>query len=129
MIGARSLGLTLVLAWQVLAGGIGTLLHTCSMSAEMAVATCKCGHSQRPAEDVDQLRRADCCKEELVRAEIAPALRDSVRGVETLSVPALPALALAPVDATALPSQVLAWRTSPPSQGPPVFLKIRTLLI
>ena len=129
MVGVRSLGLALVLAWQALAGGIGTLLHTCSMSAEMAVAACKCRHSQRAAEDGDQLRRTDCCKEELVRAEIAPAVRDAVRAPEALNAPALAAPALASVDASALPSQVLAWRASPPGQGPPVFLKIRTLLI
>jgi hypothetical protein len=127
MLGVRSLGLALVLGWQVLAGGVGSLLHTCSMSPEMAVAGCKCRHAERPAGDVDQLRRADCCKDELVRAEIAPALRDSARELDTLSVPALPAPAH--VDASALPSQVLAWRTSPPGQGAPVFLKIRTLLI
>ncbi|HZA49296.1 MAG TPA: hypothetical protein VE549_01075 [Myxococcaceae bacterium] len=129
MVGARSLGLALVLAWQALAGGIGTLLHTCSMSAEMAVAACKCRHAKGAASAADQLRRTDCCTQELVRAEIAPAVRDSVRGLETLSVPALAAPALAPPDASALPAQVLAWRTSPPGQGPPVFLKIRTLLI
>ena len=124
-----SLGLALVLGWHVLAGGIGSLLHTCSMSAESTVTVCKCRHAKRVAGDADQLRRADCCKEELVRAEATPAVREPSRAVGTSFTPALPTHAFAAVDATALPSQGLAWRTSAPSQGPPVFLKIRTLLI
>lgn len=128
MLGVRSLGLALVLGWHVLAGGMGSLLHTCSMS-ESTAAACKCRHAQQSAGDDDQVRRADCCKEELVRAVVAPAVRDSSRAVEVAFAPSLPLHALAAVDATVLPSQVLAWRTSAPSQGPPVFLKIRTLLI
>jgi hypothetical protein len=129
MAGVRTFAVALVVAWHALAGGIGSLLHTCSMSPEMAVAACKCPHAQATAGAGDQLRRSDCCKEELVRAQIAPAIRESARGVEALASPALPAVAIAPVDPNIVSSQVRAWRTSAPAHGPPVFLKTRMLLI
>jgi hypothetical protein len=99
------------------------------MSAEMSVVACKCPHAQTASGATEQIRRADCCKEELVRSESAPAIRDSPRGADGLGAPELSEVAIGPVDQNQLISQVLAWRTSPPAQGPPVFLKIRTLLI
>lgn len=129
MLPLRTLGMTLLLGWHVMAGGVGNLLHTCRMAAEVQASSCRCPHQQKKDDGSDQLRRADCCSEELVRADNRPAVREGARALEFFAAPVPPALSVALVDETSLPAQVLAWRTGPPSQGPPLFLKVRTLLI
>jgi hypothetical protein len=129
MFPARALGLTLVFGWHLLAGGVGSLLHTCRMRSEPSSAACKCHPSKHAAARTDQLRSIHCCTETLVRAETPLAIRDSTHSVQDLLGPASPALPLAAMDETAFPPQALAWRIAPPGHGPPVFLKIRALLI
>jgi hypothetical protein len=130
MFPTRTLGVTLVLGWHLLAGGVGNLLHTCRMMSEPTSAACKCHKSQRAAQGTDQLRASDCCTERLVRAETPPAIRDSTRSpADDLFGPTLLPLTLAAIDETSFPTPAFAWHIAPPSHGPPVFLKIRTLLI
>ena len=126
----RAFGLTLFLGWHFVAGGVGSLLHTCRMAAAMSsTASCKCAHDKHARDGADQLLRSDCCSQELVRADLKPALRESVRSVEgTPFLAVLPSPT--PGEATDVPSlQLRAIRISAPSQGPPIFLKTRSILI
>lgn len=123
----RAAMLLALLATQALASGLTSVVHLCSM--ESKPDTCRCQHT-RQAEAPVAIRKHDCCKTELVQAPAAgPSLTD-LRGQGTqVALPLTPAVvrfaALARPD-DALPR--LAQRGAPPEHGPPIFLRVHSLL-
>lgn len=126
----RIFTLALLLGWQAVASGVG-LAHDCPKQASTGTA-CKCPHEVKKAENASPagpLVRKDCC-DALDRDVPAPALVEASGHAFAFALPpASPPrwLALkAPEESGRLS---LALRDSPPAQGPPVFLRIRSLLI
>ncbi len=127
----RIFTLALLLGWQAVATGLGGLAHFCPKQAETRTA-CECPHGEKKAEQAahDQTTlRMDCCDapgQELP----APALAGFSSHTSPLAVPpALPPMWLtrrAPEGG--LHVSLALWDT-PHAQGPPVFLRIRSLLI
>ncbi|MCY1077860.1 hypothetical protein [Archangium lansingense] len=125
----RIFTLALLLGWQV-ASGVG-LAHFCPKQAATGTA-CKCPHEEKKAEtsshDGTTLRK-DCC-DALDRELLGPALVDVSSHASPLAVPpaSLPVwLAFKAPEGGGRLSFAL-WDT-PHAQGPPVFLRIRSLLI
>ncbi|WNG28350.1 hypothetical protein F0U62_33340 [Cystobacter fuscus] len=126
----RLLTLALLLGWQAVASGVW-LTHFCPKQAATLTA-CDCPHAEKKAEKAshdETALRKDCC-DALDRDIPAPALVDVSSHVSPLGVPQSPPpvwLAVqAPEDSGRL--SLALWDT-PPAQGPPVFLRIRSLLI
>jgi hypothetical protein len=126
----RLFTLALLLGWQAVASGVG-LSHFCPKQATTLTA-CDCPHTEKKAEkaphDETTLRR-DCC-DALDRDIPPPALVDVSSHASPLVVPLAPppvwSTLQAPEDSGHL--SLALWDT-PHAQGPPVFLRIRSLLI
>lgn len=121
----RAYSFLALFAVQAVAGGVLGVVHLCS--ATKAMERCACPHGKK-ADDPHSWRAIDCCDTQALRA-VAPATPDSVR----LDVPLVPQPALAPAwmvpqldDAEARPA--FAWNVAPPGQGPPIYLKVQSLL-
>jgi hypothetical protein len=126
----RIFTLALLLGWQAVASGVG-LAHYCPKQAATGTA-CTCPHGQKKAEkaphDGTTLRK-DCC-DALDRDIPAPAFVDVSSHASPVALPSAPPpmwLAFKAPEGGARLSFAL-WDT-PHAQGPPVFLRIRSLLI
>ncbi len=128
----RTLSILLVVGWQAAGGGMFGMLHQCRMAAEAHAEAreCYCPHkkAQQQEQHTGATLKVDCCDaHELLDASPAVAV-DTQR---TNLLPALavepPSWSLAPADESALTELYL--RDVHFAQGPPLFLKIRTLLI
>ncbi len=128
----RLFTLVLLLGWQALASGVGNLGHFCHKQVETRASECHCPHAAMLAEqdpDGQATLRMDCC--EAPHWELpAAVLADASHPVPLLAAPpALPSTAVtvrAP-ERRHVPAPI-AWDT-PRGQGPPVFLRTRSLLI
>ncbi|WNG18846.1 hypothetical protein [Cystobacter fuscus] len=126
----RLFTLVLLLGWQAVASGVG-LAHFCPKQAS-TLSACHCPHGEKKAETVphdETALRKDCC-DALDRHIPAPALVDVSSHASPLGVPPSPPpvwmTVQAPEDSGRL--SLALWDT-PHAQGPPVFLRIRSLLI
>lgn len=115
----------LIAGWHFAAAGIGTS-HWCRMSDKPI--SCKCPHAGEDANDKDTVSRAHCCEFRVTLTRTTPATFDSRSSSSLELAPLVPVAVMAPPDAPST-SKPLAWNVAPPSHGPPVYLKIRTLLI
>jgi hypothetical protein len=123
----RVLSMLLLLGAQA-AGGVG-MLRVCRMEAvEAPRRNCHCPHQlkQGPQEAGTRLV-ADCC-DSLAKKAVPPAVVSPPR-----TTPA-PALAVAAPQWTSAPAEEgalseLYLKDLHPSQGPPIFLRVQTLLI
>ena len=124
----RTTALLLIAAWSATAGGLAGALHVCQMAEEPA--ECFCPHAEKKQAEGEQLERAECCDVHASFAASAPAITDGSRLASLLAAPAVVnASPLAPPAPDALTQSELQLREVPWSHGPPLFLKIRTLLI
>jgi hypothetical protein len=126
----RIFTLALLLGWQAIASGVG-LAHYCPKQAATST-TCKCPHKEKKVEKAphdETTLRKDCC-DALDRAPLAPAIVDVSSHTSPLAAPPAPPPMGLPFKAPEggdRPSLTL-W-DAPHAQGPPVFLRIRSLLI
>ncbi|EPX55463.1 hypothetical protein D187_009074 [Cystobacter fuscus DSM 2262] len=126
----RLFTLALLLGWQAVASGVG-LAHFCPKQAA-TLSACNCPHGEKKVETAprdETTLRKDCC-DALDRDIPAPALVDVSSHVSPPGVPQSPPpvwlTVQAPEDSGRLS---LALWDAPHAQGPPVFLRIRSLLI
>jgi hypothetical protein len=124
----RATLLMLVAAWSAAAGGLAGALHICQMAEARTACVCSHAPESQQAEE-NRLRRAGCCELQVSFAAAVPALSESGRLAGMLAAPAL-----APAFASQLPPPLAQaprafYGPAPPSSGPPVFLKVRSLLI
>ncbi len=126
----RILTLALLLGWQAVASGVG-LAHYCPKLASKGTA-CKCPHEEKEAQQASHDEpsvRKDCC-DALDRDLPDPAFVDSSGHGSPLALPpASPPSWLALKAPEERGRLALALWDSPHAQGPPVFLRIRSLLI
>jgi hypothetical protein len=126
----RIFTLALLLGWQAIASGVG-LAHFCPKQAATTSA-CKCPHDGKKADKAsydETALRKDCC-DALERQMPAPVLVDVSSHGSPLAVPPAPSAAWLPVNAPEGGGRLaLALWDTPHAQGPPVFLRIRSLLI
>lgn len=128
----RIFTLTLVVGWQAVAVGASGPAHFCQKQLERRSAECHCPHGELKAEQAPHSQptlRMDCCDEpswDLPEAVFADVFSHSVLPA---ALPAeLPAwLAVRPPMGGRL--SAFALREAPFAQGPPVFLRIRSLLL
>lgn len=126
----RIFTLALLLGWQAVASGVG-LAHFCPKQAA-TTTTCHCPHGEKKAEKASYdgvTVRKHCC-DALERQMPAPVLVDASSPGAPLAVPpASPPQGhafKAPEGGSRL--SLARWDT-PLAQGPPVFLRIRSLLL
>jgi len=127
----RIFTLALLLGWQAMASGLGGLAHYCPKQAG-ARTLCKCPHAERKTQhgshDQPTLWK-DCC-DALGQPIPAPAVADrSNHTVPPALPPAPPPSWLMPTAPEGGLRAAFSLWDSPHSQGPPVFLRIRSLLI
>lgn len=126
----RIFTLALLLGWQAIASGVG-LAHYCPKQAATST-TCNCPHKVKKAEKAprdETTLRKDCC-DALDWKAPAPAIVDVSSHAFPLAVPPAPppmGLTFKAPEGGGRPS--LALWDMPHAQGPPVFLRIRSLLI
>lgn len=127
----RIFTLALLFAWQAVAIGASGPAHFCQRQVETHAAECHCPHGEaKAAASHDETAlRADCCDEPGWELP-APVMADVSNGSVLLAVPPAPVptrLVFQPVEGGRILS-LARWDT-PHAQGPPVFLRIRSLLI
>ncbi|QSQ27503.1 hypothetical protein JY651_22450 [Pyxidicoccus parkwayensis] len=128
----RLFTLALLLGWQAVAIGASGPAHYCPKQIERRSTHCRCPHGLEKAEQAPHARamlRMDCCDEPGWRLP-APAFADVTSTPFVIVAPlALPPtwLDVRPPEGGPLPS-LASWE-APRAQGPPVFLRIRTLLL
>ncbi len=126
----RIFTLALLLGWQAVASGVG-LAHFCPKQATTTSA-CKCPHEEKEAEQASHdgaTLRKDCC-DALDRDLPTPALVDVSSHASSLAVPPAPSRAWLPSKPPEGGGRLaLALWDTPPAQGPPVFLRLHSLLI
>lgn len=122
----RALSLVVFVATQAVAGGLSSAVHLCSQETKRD--TCKCQHAQEQTAELDAFRRLDCCKTSTVTAQpLESATADFRLQATSIAAPValpVPFLLQAP-EAVPAPR---AFQVSAPSQGPPIFLKVHSLL-
>ncbi|QRN94356.1 hypothetical protein JRI60_35215 [Archangium violaceum] len=125
----RIFTLALLLGWQAVASGVG-LPHFCPKQARTSTA-CQCPHEEKKAEKAshdETALRKDCC-DALERDIPAPALVDASGHASPLAVPpASPVWLTSKAPESGGRLSLALWDT-PQAQGPPVFLRLRSLLI
>lgn len=127
----RIFTLALLLGWQAVASGVG-LAHFCPKQAATTTA-CHCPHGEKKAEkashDDGMTLRKDCC-DALERQMPAPAVVDVSSHGAPLTVPAAPPPMWLTFETPEGGGRLsLALWDTPHAQGPPAFLRIRSLLI
>ncbi|AKI98723.1 hypothetical protein ATI61_106118 [Archangium gephyra] len=126
----RIFTLALLLGWQVIASGVG-LAHYCPKQAS-ATSACRCPHGEKKAEKAShdgKAWRKDCC-DALERELPTPALVEVSGHASSLALPpASTPVWLTPRALEGGGRLSLALWDTPHAQGPPVFLRIRSLLI
>lgn len=130
---SRLLTLALLLGWQVVASGVAGLGHYCERQVQRRSSKCECPHTEAHAADDSQGRPAfqgDCCDEPHWNLPAPTEASLSSFSPFLSAPPALPPAAWFHAKAPEYgPQWSLALWEVPHSQGPPVFLRIRTLLI
>lgn len=127
----RIVTLALLFCWQAVAVGASGPAHHCQKQLERRSAECHCPHGAAKAAKAhgEATLRGDCCDEPGWELP-APVVADVSSHFAPLAIaPAPPPerLTFQPVEGErALP--LSRWDT-PPAQGPPVYLRIRSLLI
>lgn len=124
----RIFTLALLLGWQAVAVGASGA-HFCQKQVESRSDECRCPHGEAKASHGEPELRMDCCDEpgwELPPPTFADLSSHSLVAASP-QAPAPAWAAIRPPEAGRLPSFAL-WET-PRAQGPPVFLRIRTLLL
>jgi hypothetical protein len=128
----RLFTLALLLGWQAIASGVGNLGHFCHKQVETRARECHCPHGKMLAErdaPGQATLRMDCCEAphwELPEAVLADASHPVPFPAAPPALPPMGVLFRAP-ERHHLPV-VVSWDT-PRGQGPPVFLRTRSLLI
>lgn len=126
----RIFTLALLFGWQATASGM-SLAHYCPKQASTGTA-CKCPHEQKEAQQAsyDETKvRKDCC-DALDRDLPAPAFVDVSGHAFPLALPPAPPPMWRTFTAPEAGGHLsLARWDTPQAQGPPVFLRIRSLLI
>jgi hypothetical protein len=122
----RALGLVVFVATQAVAGGVTGAVHLCRATPKQHA--CRCQHAKQQTDDTTAVRRLDCCETRAVEAKSVTAAAADFRtqASHVAAPPAQPVAFLAL--AAPAPRAPAAWTVSPPSQGPPLFLKLRSLL-
>ncbi|MGA9521703.1 MAG: hypothetical protein WBV82_09575 [Myxococcaceae bacterium] len=127
----RSLSMLLLVGWQAVGGGLFGMLHECKMRAEAQAEAreCYCPHKKAdPSDWTGATLEVDCCESHELLGGTPAAVVDSQRFISAVAAPVeLAYWNLAPADEGAL--SALHLRDVQFAQGPPLFLKIRTLLI
>jgi hypothetical protein len=128
----RIFTLALLLGWQAVAVGASGSAHVCQRQIERHSDHCKCPHGELKAAhapDASPVLRSDCCDEpgwELPAPTFADLSGHSA--LFALQPALLPTwLSVRPPQTGAVHSFTV--RDRPLAQGPPVFLRIRTLLL
>ncbi len=128
----RIFTLALLFCWQAVAVGASGPAHFCPRQVETRATECHCPHGAekaRKASHGEATLRMDCCDEPGWELP-ASALADISTHSALLAAPPAPPpawLAPKPPEGGRLLSLAL-WET-PHAQGPPVFLRIRSLLL
>lgn len=131
---SRLLALALLIGWQVVASGVAGLGHYCERQVQTGASKCRCSHGEALAKGGDShggpMLVSDCCDEPHWELPAPTEAGLSSHGTFVVAPPALPLAAWLPVRAPEHGPQLsLSLWDVPHSQGPPVFLRIRTLLI
>ncbi|AGC41474.1 hypothetical protein MYSTI_00115 [Myxococcus stipitatus DSM 14675] len=130
---SRLLTLALLLGWQVVASGVAGLGHYCERQVQRRSSKCECPHTEAHAADDARSQPAfqsDCCDEPHWDLPAPTEASLSSYSPFLAAPPALPPAAWLHAQAPAYgPQRSLALWDVPHAQGPPVFLRIRTLLI
>jgi len=129
----RIFTLALLFGWQAVAIGASGPAHFCPKQAEARASECHCPHGAVKAEPVphgEATLRSDCCEEpgwELPEPAVADvsSSHSALLAATPVPLPAQPTVR--PIEGGHLRSLAL-WDT-PYAQGPPVFLRIRSLLL
>lgn len=122
----RAFTFLLLFSTQAIASGVMGVLHLCSQAE--AMDSCACPHGKE-ADAPLSWRAVDCCEVQALNADRAPATPDTVRAAGgQLPMPAVAPNWMMPVAVESLPAPVFAWHVAPPGQGPPIFLKVQSLL-
>lgn len=97
--------------------------------AEVATE-CFCPHSVKQQAEGAKFERADCCEVQASFAASAPAVSETSRLASLFAAPAVPhsLVSALPASENLTQSALQLWGVPWPN-GPPLFLKIRTLLI
>ena len=125
----RALPLLLLFSGQVFAGGVGSALHQCRAKAK--ASACACKHAmKKQAADQAALRAPPCCQNHFELSDPPLARTEDVRA----PLPDFTAWQVPlPVEAGfELAAAVLPRREAGPGlheHGPPLYLRVRTLLI
>ncbi|GEN13442.1 hypothetical protein SAMN05443572_11729 [Myxococcus fulvus] len=133
---SRILTLVLLVGWQVLASGVAGLGHYCEKQVATRATKCRChehekegGHKASSSPDGPALSW-NCCEEPHWDLP-APTEAGGSSGAPFVVAPPvlLPVAWVSPRPPEWVPQRSLSWWQVPPAQGPPVFLRVRTLLI
>jgi hypothetical protein len=113
---------------SVFAGGGGSVLEACATQRAIVASACPCvqeANAHRAAQPA--LGEASCCAVERAHAPASPLPAATVQVTPQVAAP--PALVLALTKPALPPLAPVLLLDAPRSQGPPVFLKVRSLLI
>ncbi|WP_426752668.1 hypothetical protein [Myxococcus sp. Y35] len=130
---SRILALALLLLWQAVASGAAGLGHYCEKQVQTRSSVCKCPHGAIHSEAAargEPVLHAHCC--DAPHWDLpAPTEAGSASHAPLISAPhvLVPAAWLPGPPVANTPRSAFARRDAPQGQGPPVFLRIRTLLI
>ncbi|NVJ22232.1 hypothetical protein HUW62_13490 [Myxococcus sp. AM011] len=127
---SRLLTLVLLLGWQVAASGVAGLGHYCEKQVQTRASKCRCHEHAKADSHGQPTLKWDCCEEP--HWDLPAPLEGSVSSATVFVAPpvAVPPVAWLPLKAPERgPRRSLSPWDMPPSQGPPVFLRIRTLLL
>lgn len=128
----RLFTLAMLLGWQAIASGVGNLGHFCHKQVETRASECHCPHGELLAEQDapgQATLRMDCCEAPHWELPV-PVLADASHSASLIAAPPSPpptGFTLRAAGSRYLPPRV-PWET-PRGQGPPVFLRTRSLLI
>jgi hypothetical protein len=125
-----TLSMLLVVGFQAAGGGLFGMLHECKMRAEAQAeaSECHCPHKKSEQPYAGAELKIDCCEaHDLLDGSPAIAVETHRLGIALAEPVELAHWNLPPADEGALTA--LHLRDVQFAQGPPLFLKIRTLLI
>lgn len=127
----RTFTLALLFAWQAASAGASGPAHFCPRQVQTRSSTCHCPHGleKAAASRAETTLRMDCCDEPGWKLP-ALVVADVSSDFPPLAVSPTPLpvwLALRSIQGG--PLLTLARWDTPHAQGPPVFLRIRSLLI
>ncbi|GHG75527.1 hypothetical protein [Comamonas sp. JC664] len=130
---SRILALALLLLWQTVASGAAGLGHYCEKQVQRKSSVCKCPHGAVHSEAAargEPVLHAHCC--DAPHWDLpAPTEAGSASHAPLIHAPhtLVPAVWLPSPPAPPRPLPAFARWEVPQGQGPPVYLRVRTLLI